>query len=142
MNTQFVQADDVERSWHVVDATNVPLGRLASNIATVLRGKHRPSYTPNADTGDFVIVINAEKVLLTGAKLDKKKYYRHSGSPGGLREEPYRDLLGRKPELAIEKAIKGMLPKNPLGRKMIKKLKVHAGATHPHEAQKPQPLTF
>jgi len=138
MQTQSLQADDVDRKWLVVDATDQPLGRLASKIAIVLRGKHRPSFTPNADTGDFVVVINAEKIHLTGQKLDKKLWQRHSGIPGGFKEETYRHLIARRPELVIEKAVRGMLPKNRLGRKVGKKLKVYAGPTHPHQAQKPQ----
>ena len=128
------------RAWFVVDATNKPLGRLASEIATVLRGKHKPTYTPHCDTGDFVIVVNADKVRLTGAKLDKKFYYRHSGIPGGFRAESYRHLLARQPEFPIEKAVKGMLPKNVLGREMLTKLKIYATPAHPHAAQKPQPM--
>jgi large subunit ribosomal protein L13 len=126
----------------VVDATGQPLGRLASRIATILRGKHRPIYTPHVDTGDFVVVINAEKVKLTGRKLDKKFYHKHSGIPGGFRAESYRRLMQRKPAFAIEKAVKGMLPQTPLGRKMYRKLKVYAGPTHPHAAQKPEVLSF
>jgi large subunit ribosomal protein L13 len=129
------------RGWFVVDATDKPLGRLASEIARVLRGKHKPTYTPNQDTGDFVIVVNSGKVKLTGNKLDKKFYYRHSGIPGGFRAEAYRDLLDRKPEFPIEKAVKGMLPKNVLGREMFGKLKVYNTPDHPHAAQKPQALT-
>ena len=129
------------RAWFVVDAAGKPLGRLASEIARVLRGKHKPTFTPHEDTGDFVIVVNADKVRLTGNKLDLKFYYHHSGIPGGFRAEPYRHLLARKPELPIEKAVKGMLPKNVLGRQMLTKLKVYATPDHPHAAQKPQPLT-
>ena len=129
------------RTWLVVDATDKPLGRLASEVARVLRGKHKPTYTPHQDTGDFVIVVNAGKVKLTGNKLDKKFYYRHSGIPGGFRAEAYRDLLDRKPEFPVEKAVKGMLPKNVLGREMFGKLKVYATPDHPHAAQKPQALT-
>ncbi len=128
------------RAWFVVDAANKPLGRLASEIARVLRGKHKPTFTPHVDTGDFVIVVNADKVRLTGQKLDKKFFYRHSGIPGGFKAESYRHVLARKPELPIEKAVKGMLPKNVLGREMLTKLKVYASADHPHAAQKPQPL--
>jgi large subunit ribosomal protein L13 len=120
----------------------VPLGRIASRIATVPRGKHTARYTPHVDTGDFVVVINAEKVKLTGQKLDKKFYYKHSGIPGGFRAEAYRSVMERKPEFAIEKAVKGMLPKTPLGRKMHGKLKVYAGESHPHTAQKPAVLKF
>jgi len=128
------------RAWFVVDATDKPLGRLASEIARVLRGKHKPTFTPHTDTGDFVIVVNAAQVKLTGQKLDKKFYYRHSGIPGGFKQESYRHLLARNPEFPIEKAVKGMLPKNVLGREMLTKLKIYATADHPHAAQKPQPL--
>jgi large subunit ribosomal protein L13 len=130
------------RTWFVVDATDKPLGRLASEIARILRGKHKPTFTPHVDTGDFVVVVNADKVKLTGQKLDKKFYYRHSGIPGGFKATPYRALLADKPEFPIEKAVKGMLPHNVLGRQMAKKLHVYATADHPHTAQKPQPLTF
>ncbi len=128
------------RSWYVVDAAGKPLGRLASEIARVLRGKHKPTFTPHQDTGDFVIVVNADKVRLTGNKLDQKHYYHHSGIPGGFSAESYRHLLERKPAFPIEKAVKGMLPKNVLGREMLTKLKVYATPDHPHAAQKPQPL--
>jgi large subunit ribosomal protein L13 len=131
-----------ERKWWVIDAEGKPLGRLASVIATVLRGKNKATYTPHVDTGDFVIVVNAQKVKLTGRKLEQKEYVRHSGEPGGFRREVYGDLLQRKPELPIQKAVKGMLPKNVLGRELITKLKVYAGPDHPHAAQKPQPLTY
>ena len=137
MQTRSVQAHEVERVWHLIDATDQPLGRLASKIATLLRGKHRPSFTPNADTGDFVIVVNAEKVRLTGDKLNKKLYQRHSGIPGGFRAEPYRLLLQRKPDLAIDKAVRGMLPKTKLGRDHLRGLKVYGGTEHPHSAQQP-----
>ena len=138
--TRAVTSDEVERKWHVVDATDQPLGRLASEIAKVLRGKHNPAFTPNTDTGDFVVVVNAEKVRLTGNKLNQKHLYTHSGIPGGLKSESYRLLLQRKPEIAIEKAVRGMLPKTKLGRKLRAKLKVYGGPTHPHAAQKPEPL--
>jgi large subunit ribosomal protein L13 len=128
------------RKWWVVDATDQPLGRLASKIAMVLRGKNKPTFTPHVDTGDFVIVVNAQKVKLTGRKLDQKKYVRHSGEPGGFREEAYGKLLVRQPELPVTKAVKGMLPKNILGRELLTKLKVYAGPDHPHAAQKPEPL--
>jgi large subunit ribosomal protein L13 len=128
------------RVWYVVDAAGKPLGRLASAIAHVLHGKHKPSFTKHEDTGDFVIVVNADKVRLTGNKLDGKFYYRHSGIPGGFRAENYRHLLARDPAFPIEKAVKGMLPKNVLGRAMFTKLKVYATPDHPHAAQKPQPL--
>jgi large subunit ribosomal protein L13 len=128
------------RSWWVVDAADKPLGRLASEVAHVLRGKHKPQYTPHEDTGDFVIVVNADKVKLTGAKLDKKFYYHHSGIPGGFTAESYRHLLARNPTFPVEKAVKGMLPKGVLGRQMLTKLKVYATPDHPHAAQKPLPL--
>lgn len=137
MTTEFLKADQVERKWLVVDATDQPLGRLASEIAVVLRGKHRPTYTPNADTGDFVVVINAEKVRLTGNKMTQKMMYTHSGIPGGFKAESYRHLIERRPELAIDRAVRGMLPKTKLGRKIRSKLKVYAGPNHPHAAQKP-----
>ena len=140
MRTLSAKAEDVNRRWFVVDAQGRPLGRVASQIATILRGKNKAEYTPHADTGDYVIVINAEKVKLTGQKLDQKYYHRHLGRPGGMLEMSYRVLLGKRPSLAIEHAVKGMLPKNPLGRKMASKLKVYAGAAHPHAAQKPEPL--
>ena len=127
-------------AWFVVDATDKPLGRLASEIARVLRGKHKPSFTPHLDMGDFVVVVNAGKVKLTGQKLDKKFWYRHSGIPGGFKAESYRHVLARRPELPIEKAVKGMLPKNVLGRQMLTKLKVYATPDHPHAAQQPKPL--
>ena len=138
--TISIKAADVQRSWFVVDATGKPLGRLASGVASVLRGKHKPTYTPHVDTGDFVIVINAAQVLLTGNKLDGKLYQRHSGMVGGFKATPYRLLMEKKPTFVIEKAVKGMLPKNRLGRKMRGKLKVYAGPTHPHAAQKPEQL--
>lgn len=139
-STVSAKADEVQRRWFVVDAEGKSLGRLASQVATILRGKNKAEYTPHVDTGDFVIVVNAEKVKLTGAKLDQKHYYRHLGRPGGMLDIPYRTLLQKRPALAIEKAVKGMLPKNPLGRKMASKLKVYAGSQHPHAAQKPEPL--
>ena len=128
------------RSWWVVDATDKPLGRLASEVASRLRGKHKPTYTPHVDTGDFVIVVNAAKVKLTGNKLDKKFYNRHSGIPGGFKATSYRDLLEDKPTFPVEKAVKGMLPRNKLARAQIGKLKIYAGPEHPHEAQGPEPL--
>jgi large subunit ribosomal protein L13 len=129
-----------DRAWFVIDASDKPLGRLASEVAHVLRGKHKPTFTTHEDTGDFVVVVNAGKVKLTGNKLDGKFYYRHSGIPGGFRAESYRDLLARKPEFPIEKAVKGMLPKNVLGREMLTKLKIYATADHPHVAQQPKPF--
>lgn len=142
MRTLSAIPADIKRRWFVVDAADKPLGRIASQIATILRGKHTPNYTPHVDTGDFVVVINAEKVKLTGSKLDTKFAYKHSGFPGGFRAESYRSVMDRKPEFALEKAIKGMLPKNPLGRQMHTKLKVYAGPTHPHAAQMPEVLKF
>jgi large subunit ribosomal protein L13 len=130
------------RAWYVVDAAGKPLGRLASLVALVLRGKHKPTFTPHMDTGDFVIVVNADKVVLTGNKLDQKNYNHHSGIPGGFRAESYRHLLARKPTFPVEKAVRGMLPKGVLGRQMLTKLKVYATPDHPHIAQKPQPLTI
>jgi large subunit ribosomal protein L13 len=140
MATQSAKASEIERKWYVVDAAGQPLGRLASKVAQVLRGKHRPEYTPHVDTGDFVIVINAAQVRLTGNKLANKQYQRHSGYPGGLTSESYGDLLQRKPSFVVERAVKGMLPKNSLGRQMFRKLKVHAEGTHPHVAQQPEPF--
>ena len=130
---------DITRQWHVVDATDVVLGRLASQVAALLRGKHKPIFAPHVDTGDFVIVVNADKVALSGSKLQDKRAYRHSGYPGGLRAVSYADLMEKHPERAVEKAVKGMLPKNSLGRQTLRKLKVYAGPEHPHEAQQPQP---
>ena len=140
MNTYMAKAADVQRKWYIVDAQDVVLGRLATRVASVLRGKHKPIYTPHADTGDFVIIINADKVVLTGKKLDQKMYYRHSGYPGGLSETPYRRLMAEKPEFAVKKAIVGMLPKGPLGRSMAKKLRVYAGTEHEYASQKPETL--
>jgi large subunit ribosomal protein L13 len=127
-----------ERKWWVVDAKDQPLGRLASRIASVLRGKNKPTFTPHVDTGDFVVVVNAQQVKLTGRKLQQKLYSRHSGEPGGFRQEVYEKLIDRKPDLPITKAVKGMLPKNVLGRQLITKLKVYPGPDHPHSAQKPE----
>ncbi|MBN1402028.1 MAG: 50S ribosomal protein L13 [Anaerolineae bacterium] len=135
-----MKAGDIEREWFVVDAAGKNLGRLATQIATILRGKHKPTFTPSLDVGDYVIVINANKVAVTGNKLQDKMYYRHSLYPGGLREQNLATVLARHPERVIEHAVRGMLPKNRLGRAMIKKLKVYAGGSHPHAAQKPQPL--
>lgn len=134
--------DDIDRSWWLVDATGLPLGRLASEVARVLRGKHKPTFAPHMDMGDYVVVVNAEKVAVTGAKATDKRYYRHSGFPGGLTEQSFTELLALHPERIIEKAVRGMLPKNRLGRKMFKKLKVYAGADHGHAGQAPQPLAI
>lgn len=142
MPTFSARAETVERDWYVVDATDVPLGRLASNIASRLRGKHKPVYTPHVDTGDYIVVVNAEKVGVTGAKRADKMYHRHSGYPGGLKSISLGKLLDSKPERAIEYAVKGMLPKGPLGRAMFKKLKVYAGPNHRHTAQQPKSLSF
>lgn len=138
MNTTFMaNAQNVERKWYVVDADGMVLGRLASQVANILRGKTKPIYTPHVDTGDYVIIINADKAVLTGKKLDQKIYYHHTGYVGGMKETKYRKLLAEKPEFAIRRSIVGMLPKGPLGRQMAKKLKVYAGAEHEHAAQNP-----
>lgn len=131
---------EIERKWYVIDAEGKPLGRLASEVASILRGKKKPIFTPHVDTGDFVIIVNAEKVLFTGKKLDKKLYRHHTGHPGGLKEVTARELMAKKPEQALKLAIKGMLPKNSLGRQMFTKLKVYAGAEHNHQAQQPEVL--
>ena len=140
MKTYMANAQTVERKWYVVDATDVPLGRLASKVASVLRGKNKPSFTPNVDTGDFVIIVNSDKVLLTGKKLENKFYRYHTGYIGGLKEVSYGKLMAERSDLAVYEAVKGMLPKNSLGRAMIKKLRVYKGAEHSHEAQKPEEL--
>lgn len=137
MKTYAVKASEIERHWWVVDATDQTLGRLATRIATLLEGKHKPTYSPHLDTGDHVVVLNAARVKVTGDKLIQKRYYRHSNYPGGLKEESLGTLLERKPELVIERAVKGMLPRNRLGRAMIKKMKVYPGPEHPHQAQQP-----
>ncbi|WP_199036137.1 50S ribosomal protein L13 [Glycomyces salinus] len=139
MRTYSPKPDDIDRQWLVIDASDVVLGRLATHAAQLLRGKHKPSFAPNADTGDYVIVVNAEKVVLTRNKAQTKKAYRHSGYPGGLKEKSYADLLEKAPHKVVEKAIRGMLPKTKLGRAQIKKLKVYPGPGHPHAAQQPQP---
>ncbi|WP_066871343.1 50S ribosomal protein L13 [Clostridium mediterraneense] len=140
MKSYIAKAQEVERSWYVVDAAGKPLGRVASQVASILRGKNKPTFTPNVDCGDFVIVINAEKVVLTGKKLDQKLMRKHSLYPGGLKETPYRVVLEKKPEFVFEEAVRRMLPKGVLGRKMLKKLKVNRGAEHAHAAQNPQVL--
>ena len=142
MKTFMVNEATIERKWYVVDATGCTLGRLASEIAKVLRGKNKPIYTPHADTGDYVVVINADQITVTGKKLDQKKYYHHSDYVGGMKETTLKEKLDKKPEEVIELAVKGMLPKGPLGSRMYKKLFVYAGAEHPHAAQKPEVLTF
>ena len=140
MRTFTQKQEEIERDWYVVDAEGETLGRLASRIAPILKGKHKPIYTPHLDCGDFVVVVNAEKVRVTGRKLDQKLYHHHSGYPGGLKSISLRDQLDKHPERVLQAAVRGMLPKNKLGRRMIKKLKVYAGETHPHEAQQPEPL--
>lgn len=140
--TYIPPTETIERKWYVVDAADQRLGRLATEIATVLRGKNKPTFTPNMDTGDFVVVINAEKVVVTGNKADQKLYRRHSGRPGGMKTETFNQLQARIPERIVEKAVKGMLPKNALGRKLFTKLKVYAGPEHPHAAQQPETLVI
>jgi large subunit ribosomal protein L13 len=142
VKTYSAKESDIVRKWYVVDANGQTLGRLASQIATILRGKHKPIYTPHVDCGDYVIVINAEKIHVTGKRLDNKKYYRHSGYPGGIRSLTLRQMLRKQPEMPIKEAIRRMLPKGPLGRDMLTKLRVYAGPEHPHEAQDPEPLEF
>ena len=142
MKTYMANPDKIERKWYVVDATDKTLGRLTSEIAKVLRGKNKPVYTPHIDTGDYVIVVNAEKIAVTGKKLDQKIYYNHSDYVGGMKETTLREMMDKKPEKVIELAVKGMLTKVPLGRSMIKKLHVYAGPEHDHQAQKPEVLTF
>ena len=139
MRTFSPRAEEITKVWHVVDADGMVLGRMATEVALRLRGKHKPIFAPHVDTGDFVIVVNAAKVALSGNKLEQKKAYRHSGYPGGLRAVSYAQLMASNPERAVEKAVRGMLPKNTLGRKTLSKLKVYAGPDHPHQAQRPQP---
>jgi large subunit ribosomal protein L13 len=140
VNTYITRPQDIKHDWYIVDAQGRTLGRLATKIAAVLKGKHKPIYTPALDTGDFVVVVNADKLIVTGRKLDDKKYYRHTGYPGGLRVVTLRDQLAKHPERVLMAAVKGMLPHNRLGRKMFKKLKVYAGAEHPHAAHQPKQL--
>lgn len=142
MNTYMANPDKIERKWYVVDAEGQTLGRLASEVAKVLRGKNKPVYTPHVDTGDYVIIVNADKVAVTGKKMDQKIYYHHSDYVGGMKETTLKEMMAKKPEKVIELAVKGMLPKGPLGRNMYKKLFVYAGPEHKHEAQKPETLTF
>jgi large subunit ribosomal protein L13 len=142
VRTYVVKKEEITRKWFVVDADGKNLGRLASAVARILRGKHKPIYSPHLDVGDYVIVVNADRIAVTGHKMDDKMYYRHTGYPGGLREINLRDLLVRHPTYAFKHAVRGMLPKNRLGRKMIKKLKVYAGPEHPHQAQQPEDLTL
>ena len=138
MSTYMANEKAIERKWYIIDAAGKPLGRTAATAAMILRGKHKPTFTPHVDTGDYIIVVNTDKIAMTGRKLDQKIYYHHSGYPGGLKETKYRDLLANKSEFALKKAVRGMLPKGPLGNKMFKKLKVYAGAEHPHAAQQPE----
>jgi large subunit ribosomal protein L13 len=140
VTTYTPKADEIERSWYVVDAEGLTLGRMATEVARVLRGKHKPTFTPNLDTGDFVIIVNADKVVLTSNKADSKMVYRHSGYPGGIRSRTYAQLLDEKPAEAVRRTVRGMLPKTRLGRAQLKKLKVYAGPDHPHAAQQPQEL--
>ncbi len=142
MKTYMAKGEAVERKWYVVDAEGMVLGRLASQVAAILRGKHKPIYTPHVDTGDHVIIINADKVTLTGKKFTDKKYYRHTGYPGGIRETSYGELLDKKPEFAVYEAIRRMMPKGPLGRKMLKKVRIYAGSQHQHAAQTPEVLVL
>lgn len=142
MKSFMAKTNEVERKWYVIDAEDKVLGRLATEVATILSGKNKPIYTPNVDTGDYVIIINAEKIKLTGKKLEQKNYSYHTGHPGGLKQVPYKDLIESKPEKIIELAVKGMLPKSSLGRNMIKKLKVYSGPEHKHEAQMPEIYEF
>ncbi len=142
MITKFVRTEDVQHKWYVVDAQNVVLGRLAVEIAKRLRGKHKPDFSPHVDTGDYIVVVNADKIRLTGKKLTDKVYYRHTGYPGGIKSMTAKEMLARKPEQMLELAVKRMLPKNRLGRAMYKKMKVYAAPEHPHEAQQPEVLTL
>jgi len=142
MSTFIAKKDEIERNWVLVDTKDKVLGRLAADVASILRGKTKPTYTPHTDVGDFVVIINAEKVILTGRKMEQKTYYRHSGYMGGLKSRTARQLMEKNPEEIIRHAVKGMLPKNSLGRSMFKKLKVYAGETHPHEAQKPKEINL
>ncbi|MEE9414572.1 MAG: 50S ribosomal protein L13 [Acidimicrobiales bacterium] len=142
MSTYTPKASEIERAWHIVDAEGMVLGRMATEVASLLRGKHKPTFTPHIDTGDHVIIINADKVVLTAGKAEKKMVYRHSGYPGGIKSRTYANLLADKPTEAIRKTVKGMIPKTRLGNSQINKLKVYAGPTHPHESQKPQPVVF
>ena len=142
MQTYMANPDKIERKWYVVDATGYTLGRLASEVAKVLRGKNKPQFTPHVDTGDYVIVVNADKIKVTGKKMDQKIYYNHSDYVGGMKETTLKEMMAKKPEKVVELAVKGMLPKGPLGREMYTKLFVYAGPEHKHEAQKPETLTF
>ena len=140
MKTYMAKAETVDRKWYIIDAEGMVLGRMASQVAAILRGKHKPTYTPHVDTGDHIIIVNADKIVLTGRKLDQKKYYKHSGYPGGLKEISYRALMNKKPEFVVMEAIRLMLPKGPLGRQMLTKLRVYSGTEHKHQAQMPEKL--
>ena len=140
MKTYMAKGETLQRNWYVVDAEGMVLGRLSSQVAAILRGKHKPIYTPHVDTGDHVIIINADKIVMTGKKLDQKKYYRHTGYPGGLRETSYRELMEKKPEFVVYESIRRMMPTGPLGRQMLTKLRVYVGAEHQHQAQMPAAL--
>lgn len=140
MKTYTPKASEIQREWHVVDAEGVILGRLATEVARVLRGKHKPTFAPHVDTGDHVIIVNADKIVLSSNKADSKRLYRHSGYPGGIKSESFSEMLGRRPADAVRRSVKGMLPKGPLGRQQMTKLKVYAGPDHPHAAQSPKPL--
>lgn len=142
MKTYTPKASEIERSWHIVDAEGMVLGRMSTEVARILRGKHKPTFTPNMDTGDHVIIVNADKVVLTSDKANKKRVYRHSGYPGGIKSASYQELLDKKPAEAVRQTVRGMLPKNRLGRQMLTKLKVYAGPEHPHGAQKPAELVI
>ena len=142
MKTLIPKKEEIERNWYVVDAEGVVLGRLATHVARILKGKHKPQYTPHLDVGDHVVIVNADKIRVTGTKMKDKVYTRYTGYPGGLRETNLETVLQKKPEWVIEHAVKGMLPHNPLGRAMFRKLKVYKGSSHPHSAQQPQPLSF
>ncbi len=140
--TRFISTEDADRKWYVVDAKDQVLGRLASKVASIIRGKTKPTFSPNADTGDFVVIVNAEKVKMTGKRELLKTYAHHSGYPGGLKVQSFEELMAKKPEFVLENAVKGMLPKNRLGKKLIKKLKVYSGESHPHQAQKPETISL
>ena len=142
MPTYSPKASEIQRDWHVIDADGLVLGRVATEAARILRGKHKPTFSPHIDTGDHVIIVNADKIVLTAGKADKKLIHRHSGYPGGIRQRTFGDLMDRRPAEAVRRSIRGMLPKNRLGRAQISKLKIYAGPTHPHSAQKPQPLAL
>ena len=142
MSSYIAKPETVERKWYVIDADGVVLGRLASQVALMLRGKHKPTFTPHVDTGDYIIVVNTDKIAMTGRKLDQKIYYHHTGYPGGLKQTKYRDLLAKKPEFLLYEAIRRMMPKGPLGRQMLTKVRIYAGPDHKHEAQKPEVLVL